>query len=65
LRSKSPSTPADDPRLTSLLPASPQSDLSGSGTISAPEDIASDQLGTRFFFQHGEAINAKPAGERK
>ena len=37
----------------------------GSGTISGPEDIASEQLGTRFFLQHGVAINAKPAAERE
>lgn len=29
------------------------------------EDIPSDQLGTRFFFQHGIAINARPAAERE
>ena len=29
------------------------------------EDIVSDQLGTRFFFQHGIAINSRPLAERE
>ena len=29
------------------------------------EDFVSNQLGTRFFFQHGDAINSAPAADRE